>query len=113
MKTSTSMKMHHNYNHVYRAGYCDLSKICKHIEPQYYNAGSYGWNCDIYVDNQYNIMISTGYRNMRGKTIPSDVLQKYDNIAVDIINNRYSYEKECQLLKENYNNFLQEMVNYK
>ena len=110
MKKSTSMTIHNNYNHVYRAGYCDLSKICKHIEPQYYNAGSYGWNCDVYVNNQYNIMISTGYRNTRGKTIPTDILKKYNDIAADIINNRNSYEKECQLLEENYNKFLQELA---
>lgn len=58
-------------------------------------------------------MISTGYRNTRGKTIPTNILKKYNAIAVDIIDNRYSYEKECQLLEENYNNFLQELVNYK
>ena len=110
MKTSTSMKMHHNYNHVYRAGYCDLSKICKHVEPDYYNSGIYGWNCDIYTNSQYDIMICTGYRNMRGKTIPVDILKKYNDIAVNIINNRYDYNKECQLLEENYNIFLQELA---
>ena len=108
MKKATSMKIQYNYQHVFKTGYCNLSKICKHIEPQYYNAGSYGWNCDIYVNS--DIMICTGYRNMRGKTIPTDILKKYNDIAVDIINNRYNYNKECQLLEENYNKFLQELT---
>lgn len=113
MKKQTSMQVNQNFSHVFKTGYCNLSKICKHIEPDYYNSGIYGWNCDIYTNNQYNIMICTGYRNMRGETIPVSILKKYDAIAVDIINNKYSYEKECQLLEENYNNFLQELVNYK
>lgn len=113
MKKQISMTVHNNYNYVFKTGYCNLSKICKHIEPQYYNSGVYGWNCDVYVDNQYSVMISTGYRNMRGTTIPSHILKKYDDIARSIINNKYSYEKECQLLEENYNNFLQELVNCK
>ena len=110
MKKSTPMTIHNNYNHVFKTGYCNLSKIYKHIEPQYYNSGVYGWNCDVYVDNQYNIMVSTGYRNTRGKAIPTDILKKYDTIAVDIISNKYNYNKECQLLEENYNNFLQELT---
>ena len=108
MKKATSMKIQYNYQHVFKTGYCDLSKICKYIEPQYYNAGSYGWNCDIYVNS--DIMISTGYRNMRGKTIPADILKKYDAIAKNIIDNKYNYNKEYQLLEENYNNFLKELA---
>lgn len=110
MKKATSMKIQYNYQHVFKTGYCSLSKLCKHIEPTYYNSGLYGWNCDIYVDNQYSVMISTGYRNTRGKTIPTDILKKYNDIAVNIINNRNSYEKECHLLEENYNKFLQELA---
>ena len=109
MKTHTPMTIHHSFKHVYKAGYCELSNICKYIESDYYNASGYGWNCDIYIAG--DIMISTGYRNMRGKIIPSDVLKKYDNIAIDIINNRYNYEKEYKLLEDNYYSFLQELAN--
>ena len=111
MKKSISMKIYQFYKHVFKTDYCNLSNICIRIEPDYYNSGIYGWNCDIYVNNKYDIMICTGYRNMRGKDIPTNILKKYDNIAVDIINNRYGYEKECQLLEENYYNFVQELVN--
>lgn len=111
MKKQISMTVHSNYKYVFKTGYYGLSTICKHIEPQYYNSGIYGWNCDIYVSG--DIMICTGYRNMRGITVPSNIIEKYTNIARSIINNKYSYEKECQLLEENYNNFLQELVNCK
>ena len=110
MKKQISMTVHSNYKYVFKTGYYGLSNICKHIEPQYYNSGVYGWNCDIYVDYQHDIMISTGYRNMKGKTIPSSILKKYDDIAVDIISNRHNFEREYQLLEENYNNFLQELA---
>lgn len=108
MKTATSMKIWKKYNNVFKTGYCNSFNICRHIEPNYYNSGVYGWNCDIYVSG--DIMICTGYRNMRGTTIPSHILKKYDDIAKDIINNRYNYNKECQLLEDNYNNFLQELL---
>ena len=112
MKKATSMKIQYNYQHVFKTGYCNLSKICKHIEPQYYNAGIYGWNCDVYVNNQYSVMISTGYRNTRGKEIPVDFLKTHDFIAKKVIAMKYDYEKEYKLLKRNYENFLQILINY-
>jgi len=68
------------YDRIYSAFYCDLSNIMRGKEPMYYNAGVYGWNCDIYtgyVDGQA-IAISTGYRNTRGTHIPRTLIAKYD-----------------------------------
>ena len=78
------------------AGYCDLYKIVNgsRIDPQYYNCGVYGWNCDIYTEWTQRagaVAISTGYRNMRGPMIPREVIEEYSEKADAI---RETFEKE-------------------
>ena len=99
------------FNKVFRAGYCDLQYIYKYHDPQFYNAGVYGWNCDIYIDYSRDIAITTGYRNMRGECIPGDILKKYTAIAKEILeNNRFSNFKEVEKqLAANIENFLDEL----
>ena len=63
---------------VFYCGYCDLHDIYYHETPQFYNAGVYGWNCDIYCDYARDIAITTGYRNMAGRRIPDELIKKYD-----------------------------------
>ena len=45
-------------------GYCGAQYLLSGIEPDYYNAGVYGWNCDIY--RIAGLTICTGYRGMIG-----------------------------------------------
>lgn len=60
MKERTTMKsIRNNWNKVFKCGYCELQDIMKYHEPQYYNCGVYGWNCDIYVDYGKDIAITT------------------------------------------------------
>lgn len=47
-----------------RVGYCDLCGALAGIEPDYYTAGVYGWNCDVYVIA--GLAICTGYRPAAG-----------------------------------------------
>lgn len=47
-----------------RVGYCDLYGVLSGIEPDYYTAGVYGWNCDVYVIA--GLAICTGYRPAAG-----------------------------------------------
>lgn len=47
-----------------RVGYCDLQDVLQGIEPDYYTAGIYGWNCDVYVIA--GLAICTGYRPAAG-----------------------------------------------
>ena len=72
------------WKHVYRCGYCDLQYIMRGDEPMYYNCGIYGWNYDVYCDYRRDIAITTGYRNMVGKSIPDGLIEKYTNIAKEI-----------------------------
>lgn len=106
MKTKTSMtNIVKYYPNVFRCGYCDLQYIMRGTEPRYYNAGTYGWNCDIYVE--HGIAITTGYRNMRGKRIPDELIEEYTNNAKNIISSYYnrannmSYEEFENLMEQN------------
>lgn len=45
-------------------GYCDAWAMLSGITPDYYTAGVYGWNCDIYIIA--GLTICTGYRGMIG-----------------------------------------------
>ena len=47
-----------------RVGYCDLQDALSGITPDYYTAGVYGWNCDVYVIA--GLAICTGYRPAAG-----------------------------------------------
>lgn len=112
MKNHTTMKyIRNNFSKVYRVGYCELEYIYRYEEPQYYNSGVYGWNCDIYIDYSRDIAITTGYRNMAGRVIPSDILNKYSDIAEDIIKNMRSlpYDEVKAALNKNRENFLDEL----
>lgn len=88
MKKHTSMTdITRNYKKVFRCGYCDLQYIMRCHAPQFYNAGVYGWNCDVYTIG--NIAITTGYRNMRGALIPDKLIKKYSEIAKVIAANPF------------------------
>lgn len=70
---------------VFSAGYCDLYYLTKGYEVGY-NAGVYGWNCDIiylWADG-YRICITTGYRNMRGQLIPETLRKEYEERAKEL-----------------------------
>ena len=113
-KIKTDMKRISNgYRKVFRCGYCDLQDIYKYETPQFYNCGVYGWNCDIYVDYKRDIAITTGYRNMRGKQIPYDLIKKYSEFAKEISNQPFSkpYEEIKAALDENKEKFLDELEN--
>ena len=47
-----------------RVGYCDLQGVLSGIDPAYYTAGVYGWNCDGYAIA--GLTICTGYRPAAG-----------------------------------------------
>lgn len=112
-KIETTMKaICNNWNKVFRAGYCDLQYIMKYEDAAYYNAGVYGWNCDVYVHWGKDIAITTGYRNMRGRTIPSEIIKKYSDIAKEICKDTWSkpYDEIKAALDQNRENFWNELA---
>lgn len=112
MKIQTTIKnIRNNWKKVYRCGYCDLVYIMRYEEPQYYNSGVYGWNCDVYCDYARDIAITTGYRNMAGKSIPHELIKKYSDIAKEICERPFStpYEEIKNALDQNRENFFDEL----
>lgn len=111
-KQHTTIKYIKNvWNNVYRCGYCDLQYIMRYEDPMYYNSGVYGWNCDIYCDVKRDIAITTGYRNMAGKMIPDEIIEKYSKIAKEICEDwNKSYEETKLALEENREKFLDELL---
>lgn len=69
---------------LYRVGYCDLQCLLSFEHPVAYTSGVYGWNFDLY--NVGGVGITTGYRNMAGKNIPVELIEKYEGAARAIMN---------------------------
>ena len=112
MKTQTTIKsIKKNWSKVWSCGYCDLQYIMSGVEPQYYNAGIYGSNCDIYTDALRDIAITTGYRNMAGRTIPTEIIEKYSKIAKNILADARgtSWSIINEALDQNRENFFDEL----
>lgn len=112
MKIKTTRKYIKNlYNNVFQCGYCDLQYIMRGIEPTYYNCGVYGWNFDCYT-NGGEIAITTGYRNMIGKRIPREIIEKYSKIAFEI-NEYYKLDGNYDMMEtrmmRNRENFFSEL----
>ena len=49
---------------VIRVGYCDLQYLLRFKDSQFYTAGMYGWNADIYQVSPSTVIV-TGYRPFR------------------------------------------------
>lgn len=65
----------------FQIGYCQLQHLFSENRAIWYNRGVYGWNCDIYDLGCY--CITTGYRPF-GRTLPVDILQKYEKVDAKI-----------------------------
>ena len=105
-------KVSRNWRYVFYAGYCDLQDIMRGVYPNAYNAGNYGWNCDIYFDYSRDIAINTGYRNLRGKRIPSELIKEFSDIAKEICKHPFStpWEETEKALNENRENFFDALM---
>ena len=110
MKHITLNRINDIYDVVVATGYCNLQHLLVHNNATYYNAGVYGWNCDIYtfLHKGKRIAIVTGYRNLRGVRLDYDVVKEYDDKAQNIISWEYkaSYEQKRQEINELLNSFL-------
>ena len=112
-KSKVTMKYVNTFKRVFRCGYCELQDVFYGIDPQFYNSGVYGWNCDIYADYSKGLAITTGYRNMRGDRIPPELLNKYTEQAKEI-RNKYTWtesDKMREALDKNAEDFKQALCN--
>lgn len=84
MKTKTTKRaIMHAYENVIKVYYCDLQDALKWREPDFYTAGIYGWNSDVYVID-YGTVIVTGYRPFGNIELPREVINTLNKCAVSI-----------------------------
>ncbi len=88
----TRNTLKNRFSKVFWCGYCDLSNIFYNESPVFYNCGLYSWNYDVYANFNKSIAITTGYRGMFGKEIPTELIQKFDKEAKNAIEN-FSFTK--------------------
>ena len=84
MKTQTTKKaIMSAYRNVIKVGYCDLQDALKWREPNFYTAGVYGWNADVYVID-YDTVIVTGYRPFGNMELSREVIDTLNKCAESI-----------------------------
>ena len=89
MKTKITKKaIMSAYRNVIKVGYCDLQDALKWREPNFYTAGVYGWNADVYVIDCDTVIV-TGYRPFGNIELPRNVIDTLNRCA----------ESAMQLLK--------------
>ena len=92
MKKLLTKKAVNNMNYeILSIGYCDLQHLLKCEDAFGYSTGIYGWSCDYYYSPDYEFIISTGYRTI-GKTVNTEIVKKYDNLAKVLIESNLKYE---------------------
>ena len=98
MKVKVSgKKVKESYAKVFKAAYCELPFL---RNPRAYNAGIYGWNWDLYDNEDQTIAICTGYRNMPGKRIPENILNEYIKLCEAIRKANYdNYDSTMKAIK--------------
>lgn len=100
MKTKITKKaIMSAFENVIKVGYCDMQDALKCREPNFYTAGVYGWNADVYVID-YDTVIVTGYRPFGNVEITRDVIDTLNKCAKSIT--RYlNYDLAKIYLKNN------------
>lgn len=84
MKTKITKKaIMSAYCNVIKVGYCDMQDALKWREPNFYTAGVYGWNSDVYVID-YDTVIVTGYRPFGNVELPREVIDMLNKCAKSI-----------------------------
>lgn len=72
-KQRTTIKyIKQSFKKIIKVGYCKLQFFLKNQKPEYYTAGVYGWNADVYIFK--GIALVTGYRPFGNIKIKSDIL---------------------------------------
>lgn len=100
MKTRTTKKaIMTSYRNVIKVGYCDLQQALKGLEPNYYTAGVYGWNADIYVIDNDTVLV-TGYRPFGNTSLTRDTIETLNKCGADLMHYR-GYTAARQAIKEN------------
>ena len=84
MKTQITKKaIMSAFKNVIRVGYCDMQSALTWREPNFYTAGVYGWNADVYVIDADTVIV-TGYRPFGNVKLSRDVIDTLNKCAESI-----------------------------
>ena len=85
MKTRTTKKaIMSTYRNVIRVGYCDMQDALKWRVPNFYTAGLFGWNADVYVIDDDTVIV-TGYRPCGNMELSREVIDTLNKCARSIM----------------------------
>ena len=100
MKAKTTKKAIMNaYRNVIKVGYCDMQYALRWREPNFYTAGVYGWNADVYVIDCYTVIV-TGYRPFGNMELPRKVIDTLNKCA-ESITHYFDYDIAKNSLRDN------------
>lgn len=80
-------------NKIVKVGYCELQHLLTYVDPDYYTAGVYGWNSDVYLLGNRTAIV-TGYRPFGNINLDYATLQRWDNLAHDVLRDDHIMETE-------------------
>lgn len=84
MKTQRTKKaIMSTFENVIKVGYCDMQDALKWLEPDFYTAGVYGWNSDVYVIDCDTVIV-TGYRPFGNMELQREVIDTLNKCAKSI-----------------------------
>ena len=84
MKTQTTKKaIMSAYRNVIKVRGCDMQDALKWREPNFYTAGVYGWNADVYVIDRDTVIV-TGYRPFGNMKLSREVINTLNKCAKSI-----------------------------
>ena len=92
------------YENVIKVGYCDLQDALKWREPNFFTAGIFGWNSDVYVIDDDTVIV-TGYRPFGNIGLPREVINTLNKCAASI-----THYLEYDMAKIYLNNNLEELA---
>jgi hypothetical protein len=88
--------------------YCEMQNLFKDSEADYYTCGVYGWNFDGFCVG--GAVVTTGYRSMFGVEPSCELVQEYENKAIEL-NKQYYTNSNYNELREKMYILRKEFVN--
>ena len=106
---ATIREVHESNYYVLSVPYCTLQYLLYFETEQAYTSGTYGWNSDIYVIDEFTI--STGYIPVSSRHMREDynLMKEYDRKAREVITGT-SYENAKEPVRKLLKEFLNKCV---
>ena len=87
------------FENVIRVGYCDMQSALTWREPNFYTAGVYGWNADVYVIDADTVVV-TGYRPFGNVELSRNVIDTL-NACAESASRNLEYHMAKTYLRDN------------